>query len=92
MITNPGKVLADNILKRSFKLVLTVINSFGEEHEMVFKKKRKQFVEELDFNTVRVKIIDGYPQGEMEPNVMYIQRTGDIVWAKFYEADTRFGD
>lgn len=91
-MVNPGEILATNILKRSFQLVLTVINSYGEEHEMVFKKKRKQFINEIDFNTMRTKIIDGYPQGEMEPNVLYIQRTGDIVWAKFYEADTKLAD
>lgn len=91
-MVNPSEILATNILKRSFQLVLTVINSYGEEHEMVFKKKRKQFVKEIDFNTMRTKIIDKYPQGEMEPNVLYIKRTGDIVWAKFYEADTKLID
>lgn len=84
---NPNTLLMENTLKSSFDVVVTLINRYGEEKEMHFKKKRKDFLRENYADTKHVVLVDNYPPTPMEDGVYYIKRNGKIVWIRMSEAE-----
>lgn len=84
---NPNTLLMENTLKSSFDVVVTLINRYGEEKEMHFKKKRKDFLRENYASTKHVVLVDNYPPTPMEDGVYYIKRNGKIVWIRMSEAE-----
>jgi hypothetical protein len=71
---NPNTLLMENTLKSSFDVVVTLTNRYGEEKEMHFKKKRKDFLRENYAGTKHVVLVDNYPPTPMEDGVYYIKR------------------
>lgn len=84
---NPNTLLMENTLKSSFDVVVTLINRYGEEKEMHFKKKRKDFLRENHAGTRHVVLVDIYPPTPMEDGVYYIKRNGKIVWIRMSETE-----
>lgn len=84
---NPNILLMENTLKSSFDVIVTLINHYGEEREMHFKKKRKDFLRENYAGTRHVILVDIYPPTPMKDGVYYIKRNGKIVWIRMSEAE-----
>lgn len=84
---NPNALLLEHTLKSSFNVVVTLVNRLGEEHELNFKKKYKDFMRENYATTFHVVLVDNYPPSPMEMNVYYVKRNGKIVWVKMREQD-----
>lgn len=87
MMMNPNLILIKHTLKSSFNVVVTLVNRYGEEREITFKKKYKDFVRENYSSVTRVILVDNYPPVQMEMNVYYIKRNGKIIWIKMNERD-----
>lgn len=77
-----NRILAEKTLASHFNLMLTVVNSLGEEKERSIKMKRKDFLKQTEGLDLRVKLIDGYPEGEMQEDWLYINRNGKSAWLK----------
>lgn len=84
---NPNLFLMENTLKSSFNVIVTLVNRYGEEHDLNFKKKYKDFIRENQNNINRVILVDTYPPTPMEPNIYYIKRNGKTVWIKMNERE-----
>ncbi len=77
-----NKILAEQTLASRFYLMLTTVNSLGEEKERFIKMKRKDFLKQTEELNLIVKLIDGYPKEEMQENWLYIDRKGKSAWLK----------
>lgn len=80
---NPNLVLLDGTLKRTFYFYLTTVNSRGEEKETIYKKKKKDFLNEVQNCTARVVLVDTYPKREeWELGIMYLLKSGKGIYYK----------
>lgn len=84
-MTNPNRVILENTLKFSFHLILCVVNIYGEEHETIYKKSRKKFLQEIGTDNCSVKLVDSYPPKDMAFNIIYIKKDGKTAWLKVKE-------
>lgn len=82
-----NKVLAEQTLASKFNLMITSVNSLGEEKEYSIKMKKKEFFKQTDGLDLRVKLVDSYPEGEMQENWLYISKNGKSAWLKEREAE-----
>ena len=90
---NPNLLLLEHTLKSSFSVVFIVVNKYGEEHEVSFKKKYKDFMRENYLGLIRVCLVDDYPPSVMEKNIYYVKKNGKTVWLKLDEKDLdNFGE
>ena len=81
-MTGLNKVLAEQALSSRFNLMMTTVNSYGEEKEKSIKMKKKEFLSQTANLDLKVKLVDDYPKGEMEENWLYISKTGKSAWLK----------
>lgn len=84
-MVNPSRVIIEGTLKSSFNFVLYIVNQYEEEHETIFKKNKKKFLKEIDLDIYSVKLVDDFPPTDMAFNVLYVKRSGKIVWMKVEE-------
>lgn len=81
-MTGTNKVLAEQALASRFNLMITTVNSYGEEKEHSIKMKKKEFLSQTTNLDLKVKLVEGYPEGEMMENWLYISKTGKSAWLK----------
>lgn len=81
-MTGTNKVLAEQALASRFNLMITTVNSYGEEKEHSIKMKKKEFLSQTANLDLKVKLVEGYPEGEMMENWLYISKTGKSAWLK----------
>lgn len=86
-MTGSNRVLAEQALASKFNLMVTTVNSLGEEKENCIKMKKKEFFKQTEGIELRVKLIDGYPSGEMEIDWLYIKKDGKSAWIKEREGE-----
>lgn len=82
-----NKVIAEQALSSRFNLMITSVNSLGEEKEYSVKMKKKEFFKQTEGLDLRVKLVEDYPTGEMEENWLYIAKSGKSAWLKEREAE-----
>lgn len=62
--------------------MITIVNVYGEEVEHAIKMKKKDFLSQTANLDLKVKLVEGYPEGEMMENWLYISKTGKSAWLK----------
>lgn len=80
-MTNTELLLLKETLKMSFQVSEYRINFLNEESSTHYKASRKKFIQFVEEENLKVKLVDGYPE-DMEAGVCYIQRSGKMVWIK----------
>jgi len=81
-MTGTNRVLAEQALASRFHLMITTVNVYGEEIEHSIKMKKKDFLSQTANLDLKVKLVEGYPEGEMMENWLYISKTGKSAWLK----------
>lgn len=81
-MTGTNRVLAEQALASRFYLMITTVNVYGEEIEHLIKMKKKDFLSQTANLDLKVKLVEGYPEGEMVENWLYISKTGKSAWLK----------
>lgn len=81
-MVNPSRILMENTLKSSFHFILYIVNEYGEEKELIFKKTKKKFFSEINLDDCTVKLVNDYPPREMEISTFYIKKSGKTMWVK----------
>ena len=74
-----NKLLLQQTLKFIFNFVTYKVNKDGSETFNTTKVWKKSFLEALHDETVRVKLVDKYPE-IMNDNTMYVKKDGKTVW------------
>jgi len=86
-MSGTNRVLAEQALASRFNLMITTVNSLGEEREHSVKMKKKEFFKQTEGIELRVKLVEDYPAGEMEEDWLYIARSGKSAWLKEREGE-----
>lgn len=81
-MTGTNRVLAEQALASRFHFMITIVNVYGEEVEHAIKMKKKDFLSQTANLDLKVKLVEGYPEGEMMENWLYISKTGKSAWLK----------
>lgn len=80
---DPNRLLLNEILKRNFNYIITIIKANGEEKELIIKAKKKDFLKQLGDLKIRVVLIDRYPNRDnWEIGVFYLVRSGETLYYK----------
>ena len=82
-----NRLLMEQLLASRFNLMITTVNSLGEEREISTKVKKKDFLKETLNMKINVKMVDSYPTGEMELGWLYIKKDGKSAWMKEREGE-----
>lgn len=77
-----NRLLMEQSLASRFNLMITTVNSIGEEREASIKVKKKEFLEQTKNINLRVKLVDTHPLGDMEIGWLYIKKGGKSAWLK----------
>lgn len=87
---NANRLLLQEVLKRNFNFLITIINSRGEEKEIFLRKKKKDFLRENSDVDIRVILVDNYPRREdWECGIFYLTRNGETLYYKEKESENK---
>ena len=83
---NANRLLLQEVLKRNFNFLITIVNLRGEEKELLFRKKKKDFLREMGNLDIHVVLVDNYPRREdWKMGIFYLTRNGETLYYKEME-------
>lgn len=78
-----NRLLLNEILKRNFNYIITIVNNKGEEEQLILKKKKREFLKQLGDLNVHVVLVDNYPRrDDWEFGVFYLTKNGECLFYK----------